>query len=294
MNQKLQPRTSLKVQLMSGILGLTTLCAFNTGNPVQAASLSCGPGNNWVQTCSSGSRNFLNSVTISVNFGFSPNNQPDFTANLAGTTNILLGDPVDAIVDDPLLGNVGTVDGNLDVIKTEFVSSTSSGTTPFVPLIVAVAGDNVPDLEPTPPDADLPFESLHSAGAIAETSDNAALADSFLNLFLEIQGTPEGTIRPRAPLTLTASSPLIGFPPGADLNLVDYVSTEITQLFDAGEDGLFWTGDEIEVARLVPDASGRAVVLNLDPIAVTEPSTLIASVLMILGIVCQHKRRKST
>ena len=49
--------------------------------------------------------NFSNSVTISVNFGFSPNNQPDFTANLTGESTLLFSDPIDALVDDPLLGN---------------------------------------------------------------------------------------------------------------------------------------------------------------------------------------------
>ncbi|NEQ86030.1 MAG: hypothetical protein F6K26_39885, partial [Moorea sp. SIO2I5] len=115
------------------LIGLTALSLLNPLQPVHGASLTCGPGENWVETCKSGSYDFLTSVIISVNFGISPNNQPDFTALLSGTTNIFIGDPIDAVIDDPLLGDIGTLDGNLDVIPTEVVNTTSSGSTPFVP-----------------------------------------------------------------------------------------------------------------------------------------------------------------
>ena len=286
---KLQlPKTiAVKSKLISSIFGLTIVSSLNIAEPVKASSLSCGPGDNWIETCSSQSYDFSDFVTISVNFGFSPNNQPDFTANLTGKTTLFLGNPVDAIIDDPLLGNVGTVDGILDVIKIEMVSSVSSGPTPFVPLITAIAGDTVPDLAPTPLETDLPFESLYSAGAIVQNTDNPAQADAFLKLFLEIQGTPEGVIRIQEPLTLTSSSPLTSFP---DLSSINFVNGEIIELFDAGEDGIFWTGDENEVARLVPDASGLSVGLNLT--TVSEPSTLLPLVFFGLGIMRQSQKRK--
>ncbi|NEQ82172.1 MAG: PEP-CTERM sorting domain-containing protein, partial [Moorea sp. SIO2I5] len=202
-------------------------------------------------------------------------------------------DPIDAVIDDPLLGDIGTLDGNLDVIPTEVVNTTSSGSTPFVPLITATAGDNVPDLAPTPFEAELPFESLYSAGAIVETPGNPAQADSFFNLFIEIQGTPEGRIRARDPLMLTGLSPLIGFPLGTDQNSINYVSGDITPLFNSGPDGLFWTGDEIEVARLVPDISGQAVTLTLSATSVPEPSTVLSSILIGLTTLLKcHKKSR--
>jgi hypothetical protein len=162
----------------------------------------------------------------------------------------------------------------------------------LLPLITSIAGDGVPDLNPTPPDPTLPYESLYSAGAIVEASNNSALANSFFRIFLEIQGTPEGIVRTREPLTLTSMSPLIGFPPGADQNFVDFVSNEITPLFTPGLDGLFWTGDEIEVARLVPGEGGRAVVLTLTPVSVPEPSTVFSSVLVGLMMIFGFKRKE--
>ncbi len=289
MKQELLKTIVLKSKLISSIFGLTIVSTLNLGEPLKAASLGCGPGNNWVQTCSTKSYDFLDSVTINVNFGFSPNNQPDFTANLIGTTNLFLSDPVDAITDDLLLGNVGNMDGNLDVIKIEMVSSISSGSTPFVPLITGIAGDNVPDLAPTPLETNLPFESLYSAGTIVQQSDNPAQADSFFKLFLEIQGTPEGVIRIRDPLTLTSSSPLTSFP---DISSINFVNGEITKLFDAGEDGIFWTGDENEVARLVPDTTGQAVALSITRVPVPESSTLFALVLVGLGIIGLPQKNK--
>ncbi len=277
--------TMTPAKYISTLIGLTTILGLNPSLSAEAASFTCRPGENWVETCETGSYDFLSSVVINVNFGFSPNNQPDFTALLSGTTNLFIGDPVDAIINDPLLGNIGTLDGNLDVIPIEVVNSTSSGSTPFVPLITATAGDNIADLAPTPFETELPFESLYSAGAIVQTAANPAEADSFFNLFLEIQGTPEGTIRTRDPLMLT------GLPLGTEQNSVNYVSNAITPLFTPGPDGLFWTGDEIEVARLVPGSNAQAVVLTLSPASIPEPSMALSSLLIGLTMLLKGQQK---
>lgn len=288
----LKQRNVNQLKLIPGIAGLTAISFLSIFKPVDAASLTCGPGKDWVQTCQNGIYDFANSVNINVNFGFRPNNQPDFTATLSGITSILISNPVDAIIDDPLLGNVGSLDGRTDVIETEMFHSISTGSTPFVPFIASISGDGVPDLNPTPADPKLPFESLYSAGAMVEASNNSALTNSFFRIFLEIQGTPEGIVRTREPLTLTATSPLTGFPAGAEQNFVDFVSNEITSLFTPGLDGIFWTGDEIEVARLVPDDSGRAVVLSLTPTPVPEPATVFSSIL--IGLMIFGFKRKNS
>jgi Ca2+-binding RTX toxin-like protein len=221
---------------------------------------------------------FSNSVTIGVNFGVNPDNQPDFTANLTGESTLVASDQVDALVDDPLLGNVGTVDDNADVTKVEFVSSSSTGSTPFVPSITSNSGDNVPDLSPTPNDAEVPFESLYSAGAIVSDGENGT-SDGFLKLFLEIEGTPEGTVRNKEPLTLETSSPLSSFSAGKGSQPISYTSQENIELYNTGEDGVFWTGDEKKVAAIVPNANGNSAMLELTPVATNEASekTLIGT-----------------
>ena len=251
--------------------------ALSIVKPVDAASLTCGPGNDWVNTCPSSFDQFLTNITINADIlGFG--SPLDFTTTLSGKSTVFRGEPVDAVIDDPLLGNVGVMDGRLDVIKTELFDLTVIGLTLFVSAVTAIAGDGVPDLKPTPSSSILPYESLYSAGAIIERPDNPALADSFLNIFLEIQGTVEGSLRNKIPLNLRGTMPLSEFPPSR----VDYVSTDVTSLFIAGPDGIFWTGDESEFARLVPDNSGRAVVLTSTP--VPEPSTGLSSVFVGLAI----------
>lgn len=279
--------------LVPSIISLTVSLLPGAITPANASSLNCGSGNNWISNCSSQIYNFFNTVIVSANFGFSPNNLPDFTAILQGNTQILLGNPVDAIIGDPLLGNVGSVDGIADVVQLEVFHNISSGTTPFVPLITALAGDGVPDLAPTPPGSTLPYVSLYSAGAISQRNDNPSLGDSFLKFFLEIQGTPEGTIRTRDPVTLNVSSPLIGFPPEGAGSQLEFFSSAITPLFTPGPDGVFWTGDEVEVARIVPDANNRAVTLSLTPIP--EPSNTLSCLLLglgLLGVSCLEKAGK--
>ena len=67
--------------------------------------------------------NFSNSITLNVNVGISPNNQPDFTTQLTGTTQIFVGKP-----------------GNSDVSQTELVSTNSVGLTPFSPQVTVSTG----------------------------------------------------------------------------------------------------------------------------------------------------------
>jgi hypothetical protein len=272
-------------KLIPGVVGLTALAFLNILEPVDAASFTCGSGTHWMDTCPSGSYDFFNSVTINVNFGINPNNQPDFTTTLLGTSRVFLGNPIDAVIGDPLLGDVGRMDGHQDVIQTEISKLTVTGPTLLRDAVNVRAGDGIPDLQPTPFDSTLPYESLYSAGAILERQDNSALADSFFYIFFEVQNTFEGTLRNRYPITLRGTTPIFGFPPSR----IDYVSTDVTSLFTAGSDGSFWTGDETEVARFVPDDSGRAVILTFTP--VPEPSG-IASVVTGLAIIFGLRRKK--
>ena len=82
------------------------------------------------------------------------------------------------MVGDPDFGNVGTIDGHNDVIKTELVSLKLTGSG-----FVVKAGDGVGDLLPTPPD-----NSLYSPGYIQEDPSDPSLADSIFHIFFEISG----------------------------------------------------------------------------------------------------------
>jgi hypothetical protein len=276
-----------------GVVGLTALAFLSFLDPVDAGSFTCGPGNKWVDICPSNLEQFNTAITANVDIipntlviGGIEFTDLDFTTIVSGPTNIFRGEPLDAVIDNPLLGNVGMMDGNLDVIQTELSAFTLTGSTPFSPGITVIAGDGVPDLESTPSDSTFPYESLYSAGAIIERSDNPALADSFFNIFLEIQGTPAGSLRNRYPITFQGITPLTGSHPSR----VDYVLTDVTGLFTAGTDGIFWTGDESEFARLIPNDSGSDMVITSTP--VPEPSTGFSFVLGGLGMMFGFVRKK--
>jgi hypothetical protein len=202
---------------------------------------------------------FTSSITISINAG-SPNNQPDFTSQLTGTTQLLFGKPKDAIVGDPLVGNVGQVDGKFDVSPTELVSTTAVGATPFAPQITVRVGDGVADLAPTPSGKTLPYDSLYSGGAVSKKPGHSGTLDTFFNVFLEIQNTPEGSIRNKTPIALKGEISPASLSNG-HLTL-NYSSSGVTALYTAGADGVFWTGDEVEFARLVPGANGNSLTVN--------------------------------
>lgn len=276
----------MKLKQILQYTSIAAASALATAVPANAASIGCGSGNGWVSTCQDSTLNFSGSTRVSVNFGFAPNNLPDFVATLRGDVGIRTSDPLDAIVSDPLLGNAGSADGSNDVVFFEAFTGSLSGPTPFVPFITSNLGDGVADLAPTPADETLPYESLYSAGALIQRQDDTSLADSFFNLFLEIANTPEGTIRNRDPLQLIGTSPLNSFP-----SALEFSTTALVPLFTPGADGVFWTGDEVEVARIVPDVSdGRSVVLALESQPVPEPSFLAAS--GVAGVALYHRRRR--
>lgn len=86
--------------LVPSIISLTVSLLPGAITPANASSLNCGSGNNWISNCSSQIYDFANTVIVSANFGFSPNNLPDFTAILRGKTKILLGNRLFSILSD--------------------------------------------------------------------------------------------------------------------------------------------------------------------------------------------------
>lgn len=286
MNNKFLPRKKGSQGLgFSSLVGLTTLSLLNLAVPVKAASLQCDLSRG---ICQSGIYYFHATANINVDFN-NPNFGPipiNFQAQLEGLSRLLVGSPVDAIVGDPLLGNVGSIDGQLDVIPIEFFANGLSVLNPLNPALnlAASMGDNIPDLAPSPPESILPYQSLYSGGAIIKQSTNPVVADSFLRLFIEVQGTVLGVERNSTPITLQPVSPFTGIIPGQP---IQYYTDQEISLLTPGADGIFWTGDEqFEGARLIPQgATTHSLLLTLTPITVPESSTAFACILVGVAMI---------
>lgn len=279
MNNKFLPRKKV-----TSFLGLTTLSLLNLAVPVKAASLQCDLAQG---ICQSGIYHFQTTANINVDFN-NPNFGPipiNFQAQLEGFSRLMVGTPVDAIVGDPLLGNIGSVDGQLDVIPTEFFAKVSAVNPINSALTLnGLVGDNIPDLAPSPPESILPYKSLYSGGAIIKQSTNPILADSFLRLFIEVQGAVLGVERNSTPITLQPVSPFTGIIPGQP---IQYYTDQEISLLTPGLDGIFWTGDEqFEGARLIPQgATTHSLLLTLTPITVPESSPAFASIFVGVAMI---------
>ena len=213
--------------------------------------------------------------TITINVGFDPNNNdPTFTAELTGESQLLFGKAQDAIIDDQLLGTVGEIDKKRDVSKTVIVNSTSTGETPLGDNITVSIGDGQSDLVFDSASEGASSLSLESGGAFYKDSDsllgvkkgkswlgNNGELKSFYKLSLEIQDAPNGTLRNKTPITVESDF-ADGIYSQGELTL-DYSTDEVIPLYAAGADGVFWTGDEVVAAKLVPGADGNSLTVNL-------------------------------
>jgi len=206
---------------------------------------------------------FSNKITLTV--GFNPvNDDPAFTTEITGNSQIIFGRSKDAIKNDPLLGTVGKFDGKYDVSKSEIVSSRSTGQTPIGDNITVNIGDGTPDLKFIT-DEDTPPLSLASGGVFSLVSDDLLSSGtevkSFYKIFLEIQDAPNGTLRNKAPIVV--ESEFSGNLLSQDQLNLTYSSSSVVPLYTAGADGVFWTGDEQVAAKLVPGANGSSLTVNL-------------------------------
>jgi len=207
---------------------------------------------------------FSNKITLTV--GFNPqNDDPAFTTEITGDSQIIFGKSKDAIKNDPFLGTVGKVDGRYDVSKSEIIRSSSTGQTPLGDNIPVNIGDGTPDLAFEPVNEDMPSLSLSSGGAFSLESDNllnyGGEIKSFYKIFLEIQDAPNGTLRNKTPIVV--ESDFSENPFSQDQLALTYSSGSVVPLYAAGADGIFWTGDEQIAAKLVPGANGNSLTVNL-------------------------------
>jgi len=134
------------------------------------ATPACGPGPHWIDTCPAGFDDFNSSAQVGLNFpGLGA-----FTLNLTGPLLIFRG-PGTTVPDHH--------------IDTEMVSMNLTGIFMGNPITL-LAGDGTADLMRTPG----PRAALYSPGRITEVPGDPTLADSFFDVFFELQGTPFGTL----------------------------------------------------------------------------------------------------
>ena len=278
-------KNSNQVKLIAEILGLTTAISLSsTLKPVQALSLTKG--------------NYDFDTSVDINIFFPENNlfpfDINFQATLTGSSNILIGNPVDAIVDHPLFGNVGSSDSIFDVTPFEIVSLEVTAPNPLDPnlSLVVQTGDGVADFAPTPLETTFPFNSLFAGGAFIDSSNDL----SFFQVFLEVEGTvlgkENGSIEP---VIFNAVLPLNQIQEGQPL---EFISTHETSLYGPGVDGIFWTGDEKVSSLIVPDGDQPALRLTFtptntpEPVNVPEPSNLLSFVVLGLTVIFGFNKSK--
>ncbi len=150
----------------------TGACHSLSGTGIAAPATVCGPGNHWIDGCAGGNDNLPNTVaTVGVDLGLDDNADTQLT--LLGPTVINRTAPLNASVNFPTFtgppGHVGA-----DVIDTQITSMNLVG--PGGVTLRAGAG-GVPAL-------------AASRGVIAEKTGMAGQADSFFDVFFELQIAP--------------------------------------------------------------------------------------------------------
>lgn len=227
--------------------GLIFILLLAVSRPASAAPI-CGPGAHWVDTCGSGTDSFNARLTVAIDDA-PYDNIPNAVFSFFGPVTIFRGNPVDT--PDPL------DPGHLNHIDTELVSMTLTGGG-----FTLIAGDGTGNLSNDGP--------LFSGGGITEQPGNPFWADSFFDIFVEVQGCENCPLHNRDPIHMTGTM---------DTTLpvsynVDFSGPPVTMFGQNGEDSR---------------------VISAQLTAVPEPSTLLllASGLAVL-VGFARERTKST
>lgn len=248
----------------AGIIGLSTYSM-----PVHANAV-CGPGDHWVDTCSAGTDVFRSWYKFGIDVNF-------FDGNLDGQpdANVMFYDPTTTVVRQNPIATDPLNLTHLNQIKTEITKSEATGPDPFNPAnldwvlrIGTLAGVAQP-----------------SSGLITETPTNSYLADSFFDIFMEIDIPGFGTLHNIDPFRVGAvidRAPTIRLPGTPPL---------LTNIYEPAPSILpFWLYDE-------NDQHVANITLLLDG---TDPHHMVPepSVLLLLGagfaIMGLGHRRRST
>jgi hypothetical protein len=177
LEMRMRPRIAAIVVASGVILGWSSL----------GFAQQIGPGPHWVDTVPAATVSFDGVVYLEIG-GISAQFQGPTTVQLSG-----------AIDDSVFFPGLRPVDSHLDVVDTEVMTMNMAGTNASTGWTL-LAGINS-------------GLSNRTLGAMAESTTDSAVAQSFFDVFFEIQGTPWGTLHNDTPLYidgLTYKLPPIG------------------------------------------------------------------------------------
>lgn len=165
-----------------------------------SANFLFGPGPHWVDTVTKGFDQRPSNLLISLFLGdpFDPGTEKIFI-NFVGNTTIHRSNAMD---DSSFFPGLRPIDGHNDVVDIEIVQLTLTGLSPlFGPVIIRAGASQHPLGTP-------------SLGAIAELPGQPALAESFFDVFHEIEIPSLGLFLYNVnPIRMETKDPLTGIPP---------------------------------------------------------------------------------
>jgi hypothetical protein len=186
-----------------------------------------GPGPHWVDTVPTGTVSFPGIVDLQIG---------GIYAQFEGPTTVQLSGAID---DSAFFPGLRPVDGHLDVVDTEVTTMNMAGTNASTAGWTLLAGTN----------SGLSHRTL---GAMAESTTDSAVAQSFFDVFFEIQGTPWGTLHNDTPLYIDGLTPQLPPPIGT----VYTVENAPIALYDSNENlAVFITAGD----KIVPEPSTFAL-----------------------------------
>ncbi|NEO55726.1 MAG: PEP-CTERM sorting domain-containing protein [Okeania sp. SIO3B5] len=187
----------------------------------------CPPGSHWIETCLSGT-NFIrgeSQLGIDINLDGIADLDGVFSSDNAINVINVRSDPLDDSINFP---GLRPVDGHNGVIDLEMISMNSTGEVgTFTEGWTLLVGRNN-GLTPTLGAA---AECETAATDCGESFEDSSKAYSFFNMFLEISGTPFGTLHNKDPFEIASITD--SAPPSLDITFKPLNST--TALFDEND-----------------------------------------------------------
>ncbi len=129
----------------------------------------CGPGPHWIDECAAGQDRMPSGALIGLDRDLDPDCTPDTNLILSGPVTVRRSDPLD---DSSHFPGTSPVDGHLDVLDTEMVSLHLTGSGVIMRAGAGLGGGGV-----------LPA----TLGAIVEDTSDAGRADSFFDIWVEVE-----------------------------------------------------------------------------------------------------------
>lgn len=173
--------------ILLGTAGIAVAMLVIPLTPVRALDPVCGPGSQWIRTCTPGGVDHFDRTGALVGI--------DTNLDCARDLSYILNGPVDvdrkaASDDSANFPGLRPLDGIKDVIDTEIVNMSLTGNG-----ITLMVGKNTLGINPAVP---------RTLGAVAEQAADAKLGDSFFYVNFEVTGVPGGPVYSHTPLKVEA------------------------------------------------------------------------------------------